>query len=151
MKIVEFIKPDSIFVDVDVDSKKNLFKQISNIFSKEDSDKGSVIIEKLNERERLGSTGIGNGVAIPHSKINSIEKTKVIFLKLKSAIDFSASDKIDVDLVFVILAPKNCQSEHLLVLSSISSFLREKSTVKRLRDLNKPMDIHNFFKKFSED
>ncbi len=151
MKIVEFIKPDSIYVDVDVDSKKNLFKQISNIFSKEDSDKGSVIIEKLNERERLGSTGIGNGVAIPHSKINSIEKTKVIFLKLKSAIDFSASDKIDVDLVFVILAPKNCQSEHLLVLSSISSFLREKSTVKRLRDLNKPMDIHNFFKKFSED
>ena len=82
MKIVEFIKPDSIFVDVDVDSKKNLFKQISNIFSKEDSDKGSVIIEKLNERERLGSTGIGNGVAIPHSKINSIEKTKVIFLFL---------------------------------------------------------------------
>ena len=151
MKIVEFIKPDSIYVDVDVDSKKNLFKQISNIFSKEDSDKGSVIIEKLNERERLGSTGIGNGVAIPHSKINSIEKTKVIFLKLKSAIDFSASDKIDVDLVFVILAPKNCQSEHLLVLSSISSFLRKKSIVQRLRDLNKPMDIHNFFKKFSED
>lgn len=151
MKIVEFIKPDSIYVDVDVDSKKNLFKQISNIFSKEDSDKGSVIIEKLNERERLGSTGIGNGVAIPHSKINSIEKTKVIFLKLKSAIDFSASDKIDVDLVFVILAPKNCQSEHLLVLSSISSFLRKKSTIQRLRDLNKPIDIHNFFKKFSED
>ena len=151
MKIVEFIKPDSIYVDVDVDSKKNLFKQISNIFSKEDSDKGSVIIEKLNERERLGSTGIGNGVAIPHSKINSIEKTKVIFLKLKSAIDFSASDKVDVDLVFVILAPKNCQSEHLLVLSSISSFLRKKSTIQRLRDLNKPIDIHNFFKKFSED
>ena len=151
MKIVEFIKPDSIYVDVDVDSKKNLFKQISNIFSKDDSDKGSVIIEKLNERERLGSTGIGNGVAIPHSKINSIEKTKVIFLKLKSAIDFSASDKIDVDLIFVILAPKNCQSEHLLVLSSISSFLRKKSTIQRLRDLKKPMDIHNFFKKFSED
>jgi PTS system nitrogen regulatory IIA component len=151
MKIVEFIKPDSIYVDVDVDSKKNLFKQISNIFSKDDLDKGSVIIEKLNERERLGSTGIGNGVAIPHSKINSIEKTKVIFLKLKSAVDFSASDKIDVDLVFVILAPKNCQSEHLLVLSSISSFLRKKSTIQRLRDLNKPIDIHNFFKKFSED
>ena len=151
MKIVEFIKPDSIFVDVDVDSKKNLFKQISNIFSKEDSDKGSVIIEKLNERERLGSTGIGNGVAIPHSKINSIEKTKVIFLKLKSAIDFSASDKIDVDLIFVILAPKNCQSEHLLVLSSISSFLRKKSIIQRFRDLKKPMELHNFFKKFSED
>ena len=94
-----------------------------------------MIIDKLNERERLGSTGIGNGVAIPHSKISLFEKTKVIFLKLKSAIDFSASDNIDVDLVFVILAPSNCQSEHLLALSSISSFLKKKNVIKKLRDL----------------
>ncbi len=145
MKLIEFINADSIFVDVDVDSKKNLFKFISNIFSSNDPDESSKIIEKLNERERLGSTGVGNGVAIPHSKINKIEKTKVLFIKLKSAIDFSASDKREVDLVFVILAPKNCQSEHLLVLSSISSFIKNESFLKKLRSLNKPNDIHNFF------
>ena len=93
MRLIEFINLDSIFVDVDVDSKKNLFKLISVISSKDNSEEGSKIIEKLNERERLGSTGIGNGVAIPHSKINIIDTTKVLFLKLKSAIDFSASDK----------------------------------------------------------
>ena len=113
MKFSEFIKLDSIFVDVVVDSKKNLFKKVSSIASGNDNEKGSLIIEKLNERERLGSTGVGNGVAIPHSKVNWIEKTEVILLKLKSSINFSSSDKKDVDLVFVILAPKNCQSEHL--------------------------------------
>ena len=105
-------------------------------------------VEKLSERERLGSTGVGNGVAIPHSKVSWIQKTTVIFLKLKSSINFSSSDNKDVDLVFVILAPKDCQSEHLLVLSSISSFLRDESMVKKLRNLKKPSEILNFFSNF---
>ena len=148
MKLNEFISLDSIHVDVDVDSKKNLFKCVSNIFSKNDTDKATIVTEKLNERERLGSTGVGNGVAIPHSKISYIQKTKVILLKLKSSIDFSASDNKYVDLVFVILAPKNCQSEHLLILSSISSFLRKEKLVKKLRTLNKAEEILKFLSKY---
>tara|TARA_E500000331_G_C17094357_1_gene642483 strand:+ start:249 stop:695 length:447 start_codon:yes stop_codon:yes gene_type:complete len=147
MKLIEFIKQDSIYVDVEVDSKKNLFKKISNIYSKNNPNKAKIIIEKLNERERLGSTGVGNGVAIPHSKISLVEKTKVILLKLKSPIDFSASDKKDVEIVFVILAPKNCQSEHLLVLSSISSYLREKNLVEELKKLKTKAEIYNYFSK----
>ena len=113
MKLVEFIALDSILVDVDVDSKKNLFKLVSNFFAKNDLEDSSKIVEKLNERERLGSTGVGNGIAIPHSKIGLINKTKVLFLKLKSAVDFSAPDKKYVDLVFVILAPKNLSLIHI--------------------------------------
>ena len=145
MKLVEFIGLDSILVDVDVDSKKNLFKLVSNFFAKNDLEESAKIIEKLNERERLGSTGVGNGIAIPHSKVSLIDKTKVLFLKLKSAVDFSAPDKKYVDLVFVILAPKNCQSEHLLVLSSISSFIKNKNLVEKLRKLKNPKEIYNFF------
>ena len=151
MKLIEFIALDSILGDVDVDSKKNLFKLVSNVFAKNDFEESSKIIEKLNERERLGSTGVGNGIAIPHSKISLINKTKVLFLKLKSAIDFSAPDKKDVDLVFVILAPKNCQSEHLLVLSSISSFVKNKNFVQKLRKLEKSKEIYKFFGKPNED
>ena len=151
MKLIEFIALDSILVDVDVDSKKNLFKLVSNVFAKNDFEESSKIIEKLNERERLGSTGVGNGIAIPHSKISLINKTKVLFLKLKSAIDFSAPDKKDVDLVFVILAPKNCQSEHLLVLSSISSFVKNENFVQKLRKLEKSKEIYKFFGKPNED
>ena len=145
MKLIEFIALESILVDVDVDSKKNLFKLVSNFFAKNDLEDSSKIVEKLNERERLGSTGVGNGIAIPHSKISLIDKTKVLFLKLKSAVDFSAPDKKYVDLVFVILAPKNCQSEHLLVLSSISSFIKNKGFVEKLRKLKNSKEIHNFF------
>ena len=145
MKLIEFIALDSILVDVDVDSKKNLFKLVSNFFAKNDLKEGSKIIEKLNERERLGSTGVGNGIAIPHSKVSLINKTKVLFLKLKSAVDFSAADKKHVDLVFVILAPQNCQSEHLLVLSSISSFVKNKDFVEKLRTLKNSKDIYRFF------
>ena len=148
MKFSDFIKPNSIFVDVVVDSKKNLFKKVSSIASGNDNEKSSIIVEKLNERERLGSTGVGNGVAIPHSKVSWIQKTTVLFLKLKSTINFSSADNKEVDLVFVILAPKNCQSEHLLVLSSISSFLRDKKVVKKLRELRKPDEILNFFSGF---
>ena len=148
MKFSDFIKPNSIFVDVVVDSKKNLFKKVSGIASGNDIEKSSIIVEKLNERERLGSTGVGNGVAIPHSKVSWIEKTTVLFLKLKSSINFSSADNKEVDLVFVILAPKNCQSEHLLVLSSISSFLRDKKVVKKLRELKKPNEILKFFSGF---
>ena len=71
----------------------------------------------------------------------------MIFLKLRSAIDFSASDEKHVDIVFVILAPKNCQSEHLLILSSISNFLRNESSVTKLRTLKKASEIQNFFSK----
>ena len=147
MKLIEFIDIDSILVDVNVDSKKNLFKLISNKFSNNNLEASSKIIEKLNERERLGSTGIGDGVAIPHSKVNLFDNTKVMFLKLKSAIDFSSSDNKNVDLVFAILAPKDCQSEHLLVLSSISSFLKKKSSLSKLRSLKKPSQIYNLLEK----
>ena len=101
---------------------KKSFKKISRILVTEDSNETNLINEKLNERERLGSTGVGNGVAIPHAKIESVKSTRVIFLKLVKAIDFSSPDGKDVDIVFSIIAPENSESEHLLILSSISSF-----------------------------
>ena len=89
MKLNEFISLGSIYVDVDADSVKNVFKKISIFFSKRDKQKAMTINEKLNERERLGSTGVGNGIAIPHTKIPGLKKTQVICLKLISAVDFS--------------------------------------------------------------
>ena len=148
MKLVEFIGLDSILVDVDVDSKKNLFKKISRILVAGDSNETNLIIEKLNERERLGSTGVGNGVAIPHAKIESVKSTRVIFLKLAKAIDFSSPDGKDVDIVFSIIAPENSESEHLLILSSISRFLKKKDALTKLRRLDDKVKIFEFLSKF---
>ena len=75
MKLHEFISLNSIFVGVDVDSKKNVFKTVANCFEKKNPELSGKITEKLNERERLGTTAIGNGVAIPHTKIEGLKKT----------------------------------------------------------------------------
>ena len=133
MKLSEFIYKNSIFIDVQADSQKNVFKILGNTFSKKNKDLSSLIIEKLNERERLGSTSVGNGIAIPHTKVDGIKETQVIFLKLKSGVDFSAPDGKKIDLIFSIIAPENSESDHLLILSSISSFIRKKEKVNRLR------------------
>ena len=147
MKLSEFINKDSIFLDVHAESQKNVFKILGNIFSKKNKTLSSLIIDKLNERERLGSTSVGNGVAIPHTKIDGINETQVIFLKLKDGVDFSASDGKKIDLVFSIIAPENSESDHLLILSSISNFVRKKQNIDRLRGSTNMEEILFLFSK----
>ena len=147
MKLSEFIYKNFIFIDVRADSKKNVFKILGNIFSKKNKDLSSLIIEKLNERERLGSTSVGNGIAIPHTKVDGIKETQVIFLKLKNGVDFSASDGKKIDLIFSIIAPENSESDHLLILSSISNFIRKKEKVERLRGSATINEIQFLFSK----
>tara|TARA_B100000073_G_scaffold319803_1_gene299009 strand:+ start:556 stop:1002 length:447 start_codon:yes stop_codon:yes gene_type:complete len=147
MKLSEFIYKNFIFIDVQADSKKNVFKILGNIFSKKNKDLSSLIIDKLNERERLGSTSVGNGIAIPHTKVDGIKETQVIFLKLKNAVDFSASDGKKIDLIFSIIAPENSESDHLLILSSISNFIRKKEKVDRLRGSATINEIQFLFSK----
>ena len=147
MKLSEFIYKNSIFIDVQADSQKNVFKILGNTFSKKNKDLSSLIIEKLNERERLGSTSVGNGIAIPHTKVDGIKETQVIFLKLKDSVDFSASDGKKIDLVFSIIAPENSESDHLLILSSISNFIRKKQKIDRLRGSSNMEEILFLFSK----
>ena len=147
MKLSEFIYKNSIFIDVQADSQKNVFKILGNTFSKKNKDLSSLIIEKLNERERLGSTSVGNGIAIPHTKVDGIKETQVIFLKLKSGVDFSAPDGKKIDLIFSIIAPENSESDHLLILSSISNFIRKKEKVDRLRGSTTIDEIQFLFSK----
>ena len=147
MKLSEFINKDSIFLDVHAESQKNVFKILGNIFSKKNKTLSSLIIDKLNERERLGSTSVGNGIAIPHTKIDGINETQVIFLKLKDGVDFSASDGKKIDLVFSIIAPENSESDHLLILSSISNIIRKKQKIDRLRGSTNMEEILYLFSK----
>ena len=96
--------------------------------------------------KKAGTTAIGNGVAIPHTKIVGLKKTQVLFIKLKSKIDFSASDEKFVDIIFSIITPETSESEHLLILSSISKFLKKKGCVDHLRKLSSAEEIYKLFK-----
>ncbi len=147
MKLNEFIKKKSICIDTDFDSKKTLFKEIGKIIENETNINSLKIIEKLNEREMLGSTGVGEGVAIPHAKVDGLIKTIVLFFRLKAPVDFSASDKKKVDIIFTIIAPEDSQSEHLLILSSISNFLKKKGMLNKLRSYRNVDEIMSSFSK----
>jgi len=148
MKLSEIITKSCIFIDLKVSSKRALFKEISQMISQKTKLNVNDILEKLNEREKLGSTTIGDGVAIPHTKISGLKKVFSIFIKLKNSIDFSSSDSCD--LIFVIIAPKESQSEHLMALAKISGFLKIKKNVDKLRKTKSQDEVYNLLENFNE-
>lgn len=133
MKINEIISDNCIFLGIKANSQSSLFKEISLKISEIINIRSDLIQKKLNEREKLGSTSVGNGIAIPHAKIVGVEKIYGFFFKLIDSVEFDGNTSKKVDLIFVIIAPNDYQSEHLLALSNISKFLRIKENVDRLR------------------
>lgn len=140
MKINEIISDNCVFLGIKANSQSSLFKEISLKISEIIKIRPDHIQKKLNEREKLGSTSVGNGIAIPHAKIVGVKKIYGFFFKLTDSVEFDGDTSKKVDLIFVIIAPDDYQSEHLLALSNISKFLRIKENVDGLR---KGSDIDN--------
>ena len=92
------------------------------------------IFEILLQREKLGSTGVGNGVAIPHGKIAKLTKVFGLFARLDRAVDFEALDGQPVDLIFLLLAPEGAGADHLKALARVARLLRDPETARKLRD-----------------
>mgnify|MGYP001477938266 FL=1 len=151
MNLTDIIPLNNIYLDVNVSSKKALFKEVAAKISNKLNIDQNNLLEKLNEREKLGSTGIGNGIAIPHGKVNGIKKVFSLFLRTKSLIDFSSSDLVGVDIIFVIIAPEESKTDHLLALSEISKFLRNNKNKEALRKLKTAHAIFELLSKTNED
>ncbi|OPZ76424.1 MAG: Nitrogen regulatory protein [Alphaproteobacteria bacterium ADurb.Bin438] len=133
MKITDLIQLESIKADLEVTSKKSLLQELSTVAFNNYKIDESTVFDALLERERLGATGIGNGVAIPHGKISGIGKPYGVFAKLKKAVDFDSTDDKPVDLVFLLLAPETAGADHLKALACVSKILRNSDAVKKLR------------------
>ena len=116
-----------------VANKKGLFQQLSGVASRRTGISAKAIVAALNERERLGSTGFGGGVAIPHGKIAGLERLFGYFVRLSQPIDFQSVDHMPVDLVFLLLSPPDAGADHLKALASVSRALRDRPTVAKLR------------------
>ena len=151
MNLTDIIPLNNIYLNVNASSKKALFKEIAAKISNNLNIDQNNLLEKLNEREKLGSTGIGNGIAIPHGKIEGIKKVFSLFLRTKNLIDFSASDLKGVDIIFVIIAPEDSKTDHLLALSEISKFLRNNKNKEALRNLKTSHEVFNLLSKTNED
>lgn len=133
MQITDFIDSQGIIPALKVASKKQLLQEISAIASEIVGLDTRQIFETLLQREKLGSTGLGNGVAIPHGKFRDLDRVRGIFARLREPVDYEAIDSEPVDLVFLLLAPESAGADHLKALAKISRLLRNKSLVDKLR------------------
>jgi len=120
MAISALLSPQKIFIDTEVSSKKKLLELIANITADQTRLPESIIYTNLLNRERLGSTGLGQGFAVPHARLPDLEKTVGCFFRLKQPVNFESPDNLPVDLVFTIIIPQEAAEEHLLILSSLA-------------------------------
>jgi PTS system nitrogen regulatory IIA component len=131
--LVEILSPRAIVAAMQVRNKKFLFQQLARIAAKQTGAEARAIVERLNEREKLGSTGFGGGVAIPHGKLEGLSSVTGVFARLVQPIEFGAIDQMPVDLVFLLLSPPDAGVDHLKALASVSRRLRDRDFVAKLR------------------
>ena len=133
MHLSDFISPDSVLPSLRVKSKKQLLQELSSRAARRTGLPERVIFDLLLQRERLGSTGLGQGIAIPHGKFAGLKRITGICARLAEPIDFDAVDGAPVDIVFLLLAPEGAGADHLKALARISRLLREGHAVDKLR------------------
>jgi PTS system nitrogen regulatory IIA component len=133
MNISELLAPDAVLASLKVQSKKQLLQDLAARASQITRIPERRIFETLTERERLGSTGVGQGIAIPHGRLSDIRTISGVFARLESPIDYDAVDRQPVDLVFMLLAPEGAGADHLKALARVSRLLRNQQTVEKLR------------------
>ena len=115
MNISDVLAPDAVIAALKVNGKKQLLQELAARAAQLTGIPERKIFESLNERERLGSTGVGQGIAIPHSRVADLKGIVGVFARLESPIDYNAVDKQPVDLVFMLLAPEGAGADHLRV------------------------------------
>lgn len=133
MQMQAILSPEAVIVGARAKSKKRLFGDIASLGEKILGVPGDRLRAALIEREELGTTAMGGGVAIPHARVDGISKVCGAFIRLGDKIDFEASDRRGVDLVFALFAPRGAGSEHLKALAKISRVLRDDGTRAKLR------------------
>jgi len=133
MNIKDMLSDKSFLVNFEASSKKNVLDQLSKLAEKDIKIDSQTLLETLTKREKLGSTAVGNGIAIPHANCPNIDKPKVFVALLSNSLDFNANDDQPVDIIFLLLAPDNSGSEHLQALALVSRLLRNKELTTKLR------------------
>lgn len=143
MRVRELLSPDRTHFGIDGGSKKRLFDQVASLAASSCPELGEQqIFDALIARERLGSTGIGEGIAIPHCRLGSCAKPTGLLIKLQEPIDFDSVDNRPVDLVFVLLVPEQNPEQHLKTLSHLAALFNEPDFRNDLRDSTSAEDLY---------
>jgi len=143
MDLSDMVQASAILPHLKANSKKQLLQLISERAAAITGLPEREIFDTVLQRERLGSTGVGNGIAIPHGKLAGVKQITGVFARLDQPVDFEALDDQPVDLVFLLLAPEGAGADHLKALSRIARVLRDAETVKKVRGTRDASAIHS--------
>ncbi len=133
MEIAELIRPEAVVPNLRATSKKQALQELARRAADLTGLPERRIFEVLIERERLGTTGVGAGIAIPHGKLSELDNLWALFVRLETPVDFDSIDEQPVDLICVLLAPEGAGADHLKALARISRLLRDRSVCEKLR------------------
>ncbi|WP_193368914.1 PTS IIA-like nitrogen regulatory protein PtsN [Pelagibius marinus] len=133
MDISDLILPESVIANLRVTSKKQALQELAKKAAELTGQPERALFEVLMERERLGTTGVGHGIGIPHGKLPELDRLYGLFARLETPIDFDAIDEQPVDLIFVLLAPETAGADHLKALARVSRLFRDRAVCDKLR------------------
>jgi PTS system nitrogen regulatory IIA component len=142
MDMTDLISTRGVIANLRASSKKQALQELARRAAEITGEGERAIFEVLLERERLGTTGVGNGIAIPHGKLASLKRLYALFAKLETPIDFDAIDEQPVDLICLLLAPQTAGADHLKALAQVSRLLRDRGVCEKLRGASTPEAIY---------
>jgi nitrogen PTS system EIIA component len=142
MELADILSEESIIVCTGLKTKSEVLRQLAERAATVTAFDVDLIFETLSDREALGSTGLGNGIAIPHGKIAGLPAVVAVFARLDNAIDFEAVDDQPVDLLMMLLAPVGAGADHLKALARVARLLRNEATVESLRRARNADQLH---------
>ena len=142
MDISSLLKPAAVKVIGNMTSKKRLFQELGDIAGAAYGLNPAVATDALQERESLGPTGVGHGIALPHARLDGVDRVIGVFVRLEKPLDFDAVDRHPVDLIFALFAPKDSGVEHLKALALVSRTMRDPQTCAKLRANTDPDKLH---------
>ncbi|MEP3046790.1 MAG: PTS IIA-like nitrogen regulatory protein PtsN [Roseibium sp.] len=142
MDLSDLLGKDAVIAGLKAKSKKQAIQELAVKAAELTGLSGREIFDTLLQRERLGSTGVGHGIAIPHGKLTRLDNLVGLFAKLDKPIDFDALDDDPVDLVFLLLAPEGAGADHLKALARIARQLRDSTVTQGLRAASQPEEIY---------
>lgn len=142
MRLTDLLTPEAIVASLRVNSKKQVLQELSERAARVSDLPSREIFDALLQREQLGSTGIGNGIALPHCKLAKCKLLFGVFARLEKPVDFAATDAAAVDLVFLLLAPELAGADHLKALARIARVLRDPAIAAKLRATRDPAALY---------
>lgn len=142
MNLAKLLEPGAVRVIGQVSGKKRLFQELGDLAAQVYGLSAATVIDGLQERETLGPTGVGHGIALPHARLEDVSQIRGVFLRLEKPLDYDSVDRQPVDLVFGLFAPKDSGVEHLKALALVSRTMRDAQVVAKLRANADPAKLH---------